>query len=168
MAWGKRVRIGLWAILILIVAELLLIVVLSWSPSGEKLEPLAIGEIVEPLTLTSLDGEALWIDCRESGWETVLMVFSPDCPACRENMENWKRLVAEGTGEGRRFYYISTASAERTRGYVEPFDLQAPVLLGNPAGLRPLRIRLIPSTIAIAPGGGLRGAWIGMPPHEAF
>jgi hypothetical protein len=168
LAWGKRVRIGLWAILVLVVAELLLIVVLSWSPSGEKLEPLAIGEIVEPLMLTTLEGEPLRVDYPEGVGATVLMVFSPDCPACRENMGNWKKTVAEQAGEGSRFYYVSNASAERTRRYVEPFDLRAPVLLGSPEELKGLRIRLIPRTIAIAPGGGVRGTWIGAPPQGAL
>jgi len=166
--WGKRLRIGLWAILILCVAELGLIVFLSWFPSAAEIEPLEPGEILEPLLLKNLDGEPLRLDYRQGEAETVLMVFSPDCPACRYNMESWKRLVTDRSGDERRFYYVSTASAERTRSYVEPFELQAPVLLGSPEELSGLRIRLIPSTIAIGPGGSVRGSWIGQVPADEF
>ena len=165
---GKRLRIGLWAILILCIAELGLIVFLSWFPSVTDVEPLEPGEILEPLLLKNLDGEPLRLDYREGETETVLMVFSPDCPACRHNMESWKRLVADHVGDGRRFYYVSSASAERTRNYVERFELQAPVLLGSPEELSGLRIQLIPSTIAIGPGGRVRGAWIGQLSADEF
>ena len=166
MAWSNRIRIGLWAILILIVAELGLIVVLGFFPSGRKLPPLEPGEIVEPLILRTLDGAPVRLDYRET--ETVLMVFSPNCPACRYNMEGWKRLVAERAGEGRRFYYVSTALAGRTQTYVERFELQAPVLVGEPEELKGLRIRLIPATIVIEPGGRVRGSWIGEMPRDAL
>jgi len=166
--WTRRaVGIGLGALPILIVAQVGLVILYSQAPADAG-PPLAAGEFVEPLELRSLAGDPARLDYSHPEAETVLLVFSTACPACRSNMENWKELSGGPARDGRRFYYVSISSPDRTRAFVDPFDLDGPVLLGSPEELAPLRLSRIPVTVAIGPGGLVRGVWIGEVPARAF
>src|SRR3990172_9253490 len=57
------------------------------------------GEVVEPLELPTLTGERMRLAYDDPDRETILLVFSPDCPACQENLEGWKRRSEEHTSE---------------------------------------------------------------------
>ena len=54
----------------------------------ESRPSLKAGEIVAPLSLPSLDGELVEVSYEPGQPETLLLFFSPGCPACMENMDN--------------------------------------------------------------------------------
>jgi hypothetical protein len=166
--WTRHVTgIGLGALLILIVALVGLIVLRSQSPR-DAAQPLEAGEFLDPLELTSLTGDAARLDYSDPEVETVLLIFSTACPACRGNMDNWKALVAGPARVGRRFYYVSGSTAGSTQAFARRFALTGLVLLGGAVELGRLRLDRIPATVAIAPGGRVRGVWLGEVPQEAF
>lgn len=126
---------------------------------------LAPGEKVAPLDLMSLGGTPSTIGFRDVD-ETLLLVFSPGCPACGENFPRWDR-VTSATAGGRQVVYLSTDSPERTRPYVEERGLAEPVYVADRGTLNRLKIARIPTTLRIGRDGVVTGSWVGVLPDDA-
>jgi peroxiredoxin len=137
--------------------------------AGQEVVPaLQAGEVLGPLQLPSLTGAVEAVGYDDTDQETVLLVFSPDCPACQGNMDAWKRLVGEDRARaGRRFFYVSTADEATTRRFADTHELTEPVLVADRESMIGYKITYIPTTIVVAPGGVVRKVWIGGLPDEA-
>jgi len=129
---------------------------------------LQAGDLAPTVLLPAIDGSRVAVAYDEPERETWLLVFSPDCPACVANIENWKRLEQGSDPAGRRLVYVSTASADRTSTFITERQLGGTVLLGDPRSLAGFRLTFIPTTIRIAPGGEVRDVWIGRLPDGAI
>jgi peroxiredoxin len=121
---------------------------------------LAVGETVSPLELRSLDGSPTEI-AYDDGVDTVLLVFSPDCPACEANIDRWKRLAEANDPTCNRMYWVSTADAERTRPFTERHALPPPVLIGTGEALAAYKVTHVPTTVVVGPGGVVESVWVG-------
>jgi peroxiredoxin len=127
---------------------------------------LEVGDVVEEFTLSSLDGTATGLDYSDSGSETLLFFFSPDCPACKRNFANWQEIERVDRQQNRRVVFISTADEHKTREYVEDKNLQSEVLVGEPDVLERYKIARIPTTVQVGQGGVVNGVWIGILPDS--
>jgi peroxiredoxin len=127
---------------------------------GEPVPQLEPGDTVGPLELLTLDGEAARIAYEDPQTETLLLIFSPHCPACQANMTNWKEIEASG-GE-RPLYYVSTAGVEETREFSDEHLLNGPVLVGDAEALAEYKVGYIPTTLVVGPGGEVRRIWVGV------
>ena len=126
------------------------------------------GDLVEPIELTSVEGSVERLGYDDPTSETVLLFFSPDCEACRDNIENWKRLQSSADSRRRRFVYVSTAEPEKTAEFARDHLLQGPILLSTAATLESYRVRGIPATLVVGPGGVVRQAWVGVLSEDAL
>src|SRR5262245_16169552 len=75
------------------------------------------GEVLEPLELPTLTGEPLRLAYDDPARDTILLVFSPDCPACQDNMANWTKLQEKHDPARETLVYVSSAEADKTRAY---------------------------------------------------
>ena len=119
-----------------------------------------VGDVVEGFTLPALDGAQTNLDYTDR--ETLLLFFSPDCPACKTNFANWQAIEDSDLGDNRRVVFISTVDEERTRQYVADKNLRSEVLVGSPSVLDRYKVARIPTTVQVGPGGVVNGVWIGV------
>jgi peroxiredoxin len=177
---GDRLfRIFLVVVFVAMVVELVLLVKQNhelkaqlsdlMAASGQQgiVAALKEGEFVAPLALPSLSGEITEIDYDDPEVATLLLIFSPDCPACKANMDNWRVLEQEGDSGCTRLFYISTADADSTRGFAADHGLLGPVLIAGQEDLAGYKVSHIPTTIVVGPHGVVQRVWVGVMPDGA-
>ena len=125
------------------------------------------GEIVDPLVLPSVGGEVMEVAYENPELDTLLLIFSPDCPACQANMDNWKLLEQGHDSNCTRLFYISTADEETTRRFAEDHDLLGPVLIAGQDDLVGYKVTHIPMTVIVGPDGVVQRVWVGVMPDGA-
>ena len=122
--WSRLLWITLAAIVVIMALEIALLIRQNQKLratinelGGAARQPLAaeleIGEVVPALELISLDGAARRIGF-DGPSDTWLLVFSPSCPACNANMENWEALTERLDPSSSRVFYVSAAPAGQT------------------------------------------------------
>ncbi len=126
------------------------------------------GEVVEPLELPTLTGERVRLAYDDPDRDTILLVFSPDCPACEENLDGWRRLSAAHDPAREALVYVSTAEPEKTREFARDHALPDPVLLSDAEALTRYKVQEIPATIVVGPGGVVKRVWVGVLSEEAL
>lgn len=122
---------------------------------------LKVGETLEALELPTLAGERRRLAYDDAGRDTLLLVFSPECPACKQNFENWKKIEASQDASRRGMVYISTDEPEKTVDYAREHAL-GEVLIAGKEALAKFKIEEIPTTILVGPGGTVKKVWIGV------
>ena len=130
---------------------------LAPAPNGPS-----VGESVAAIHLQSLDGEETVHDPTASGRDSLLFVFTTDCPACRQTQDDWRTLHQELDG-GVDVLGISLSAMDSTRGYRDQLDLSFPVgIPTEPERLtQNLSISGVPLTLRVGPDGRVRGSWSG-------
>ena len=96
---------------LLIIANLLLVqqnkqLKVSAAVGDRSLE-LKPGEKLPPLRGVDMDGNSLSFGYSSDGMKTLLMVFSPGCGACKENMPAWKTIINQMKREDYRMIAVS-------------------------------------------------------------
>ena len=135
---------------------------------GGEVPSLKIGEVLEPLLLPTLNGEPRRLAYDDPVRNTILLIFSPDCPACQENMSNWKRLQESCDPNRERLFYVSTAEGEKTAEFARDHALPEPVLLSDHEALTRYNVFSIPTTVVVGPGGVVKRVWVGVLPEDAL
>ena len=123
---------------------------------------LKVGDVVDPFSLPALDGTMTRVDFSAPDSETVLFFFSPDCPACDSNFENWVAIEQLQRLEKRRLVFISAVPEEETRMYVTGLELESEVLIADRSVLESYKVFHIPATVQIRAGGEVSGVWLGI------
>jgi hypothetical protein len=117
----------------------------SWKP-GDRLGPLALvdGEgTTETLTFERGEGR------------TLLLLFSPDCPACQAIWPFWEFLV-DGAPRGLRVVGLCTGGDPPTARTFPVFTLPDP----GRGSLR--KVPLVPATLLVDGEGRIVRAWYGV------
>jgi len=124
------------------------------------------GETVLPLSLSDLDGQTARVGYDHPGRDSLLLIFSPDCPACKQNMSGWQEIAKHNVAGERDLYFISTAGQARTQQFVAEYGLEGPVLVAQADALTGYKVAYIPTTLLIGPGGVVKRVWVGVMSEE--
>jgi hypothetical protein len=145
-------------LLALLLASLTLNVYLGWHAASLKNAPakqpnpseLAPGMMVQPITVSDLNGNQERLSFNDDGRPTVLYVLSPSCKWCERNMQNIKMLTGP-KGESFRFIGLSL-NEKNLKEYVDANNLTFPIYK-NPTSdsIRALGLKSTPQTIIISP-----------------
>jgi thiol-disulfide isomerase/thioredoxin len=128
------------------------LVAASREAPAEALQP---GDRLGSLTLVNEEGATKALDFDGGGDRTLLLVFSPDCPACEATFPVWEFLV-EGTPPALRVVGLSV-------GEEPPPSLAFPVFTLPDAERESLRrVPLVPATLLVDGSGQVVRAWYGM------
>jgi len=132
------------------------------APAAGGVDAIAAGDQLPPIVARDLDGEAveLAFDGRER--ETLLLVFTTTCPACRENLPRWVDLWQRFQD---RYDVVGVAidGAEATRAYVREHSLPFPVFLPEEPEEFPRRYGIpgVPQTLLVGTDGRVEAARLG-------
>ena len=108
--------------------------------------------------IASVDGAEVSL-APEAGRPVLVHFFATWCAPCREELPALSRFAAR-QGEGVRVLGVDVGEpASRVRGFLATLGVALPVALDEDRSLaRLFGVKVLPSTVALAPGGGAAAA----------
>lgn len=127
---------------------------------------LQIGSVVPPLETSDLDGSSVRLSYIGPERATLLLVFSPDCPACDSAWTPWRKAADALAGQGVRVVGLNISdkksrndNAEYRRGH--DFGPIPFLTISGAVALSAYRLGITPQIILVGRGGIVRGAMTG-------
>lgn len=130
------------------------------------------GDVVREFTVVADGGERKTIAFGEGETKTVLFVFSSTCPACKETVPQWTKLLRENpAAQGVRVVGVQTDRLDANPA--APSDVTAaypfPVFGYKRPSDDPLaKVPYIPAAILVDAKGTVLDAWFGVPDEAAL
>jgi hypothetical protein len=120
------------------------------------------GTEVPPLKGVDLNGAGREFSFGEDARKTLLLILSPTCGPCKENMPNWEALMKDMDERLARVVVVSTAP-RGVKEFTSGFDLgNAPVIAEIDQETRTAyNMIATPQTILIGPDGKTERTWTG-------
>jgi peroxiredoxin len=130
--------------------------------SGRHME-LSAGKGLPPVEGFDVEGNKVVVSYGEDPRKTMLLVFSPGCRACKENMSNWQSLIKRLDSSLYRVIALSLAP-NGIEDYLAQYNLSGvPVIAEVDAKTRvEYQLSLTPQQILIGPEGKVERVWSGL------
>jgi peroxiredoxin len=165
----KRTRSILWWLLLVAVVGLNLLllkqnrdlkILIAKSPREAVVKP---GQVLPALHGKTINGESLTVSYGNDTRKTVLLVFSPGCDFCSQNMPNWHKIMRSLDPSAYRVVALSTRS-DGSRQYLETYGLNAiPAITElDPKDRVSYELNITPETILIDSAGKVEAVWAGV------
>lgn len=150
--------VGLAALVAVLVSENRALRALVAPPPPE----LTVGEAVPEVAVRGLEGGEELLSFAPAERESLLLVFTTTCSACRANQDAWRSLY-EDTHDRLRVVGVSLDDPDATRAYREEHALPFPVVVpADPqAFARDYAVTRVPFTVHLGRDGRVKGAWFG-------
>jgi thiol-disulfide isomerase/thioredoxin len=115
-----------------------------------------------PIQLVDADGESRPLSFSRDDERTVLLFFTPDCPACRATIPVWQELI-DSLERPPRILGVNLAPPDADHGGgLVTFGLPFPVFSVEAERSEGLReISYVPATVILDSTGVVRSAWFG-------
>jgi hypothetical protein len=124
-------------------------------------EGMKAGDVLEPLALLDDGGNRLVINFEGLADRTLLLFFSPDCPACRETIPLWSAVLSKHPSTVRVTGIRLGAGIEEAPNL--PFAVYTPEDGGESlAG----KIPFVPATVVLDEEGTIERVWYGVLDEE--
>jgi Redoxin len=120
---------------------------------------IAVGQLLPPAEVRTLDGQRELIRYSEQRRPTVLYVFSPTCHFCAANLENVKYL-ARAKGADFRFIGVSI-QPDGLASYARAHDINFSVYTATAAMQSAYSLTVVPQTLLIESSGRVIRSWTG-------
>lgn len=160
-------------LLMIVLGAVLLLVNVLLAQQNKKLKVLARrpdralevkpGTALPPLEGLDGNGNRHSVNYGQDSRKTVLLVLSPRCRACEENMPNWEAII---NGHDQRSFHLAAVSlqSEGVKEYASRRAInQIPVLTEiDPKSRVAYNLALTPQTILIDTGGRVEKVWTGL------
>lgn len=162
----------LWSIILIVLVVIMGVEILFLVQENKKLREalshsrgpvkiLSPEEKVPSLVGVNLKGKEFKLS-YPSSQRTVLFFFSPDCPACEENLDFWKRLYQDHGSEKLRIVGATNSDRDKTEEFVRKFQLTFPVMIVTDLKLLDkYKVEAVPQTMLIDPSGTVQKVWPG-------
>ena len=132
------------------------------NPGGGRSIVLKPGKVLPTLAGMDTDGRELKFPFGADQRKTVLLVFSPRCPYCAQNMPNWQAIARGIDSKSFRVVAVSTSS-EGVKEYVAKHELTNLSVIADiePKNRVEYEMNLTPQTVLIGPDGTAEKVWTG-------
>jgi peroxiredoxin len=123
----------------------------------------AAGVQLQAISASTLDGHLETMAVPITSSKLLIITFSPGCPACRDNQEEWLKLANTLETGGIRTLWISRDSVEVTRDYCLKHSVPLQNVRADPTHRTYLQLGLarVPNTILLGTGGQIQRVWAG-------
>jgi peroxiredoxin len=167
----------LWSIILIVLVLVMGVEILFLVQENKKLREalshsrgpvkiLSPEEKVPSLVGVNLKGEEFKLTYPSSE-KTVLFFFSPDCPACEENLEFWKEIYQKYDSDKLRVIGATNSDRDKTREFVRKFQLTFPVMIVSDLSLLDkYKVEAVPQTMLIDTSGTVQKVWPGPLPEN--
>lgn len=121
------------------------------------------GKQLPPIEGFDVAGNKLSLSYRGDGRKTLLLVFSPGCRYCHENMPNWQRVVNQLNTKEYRVIAISLKS-EGAKEYMTNYNLTDVPLITelSPKVRTAYGLSVTPLSVLIDADGKAEKVWAGL------
>lgn len=129
------------------------------------------GDTVAPIPVVADTGETKTIAFGEGESNTLLLVFSSTCPACKEAVPVWRELLATPPPSGIRVVGVQTDRLDKNPAAASELaaSFPFPVFGYKRAAGDPLaKVPFIPAAIVVDAKGIVVNAWFGVPGDDAL
>lgn len=136
---------------------------LKASAGGSRSITLAAGKVLPPLTGKDTQGRDLTFDYGKDPRKTLLLVFSPRCGYCTDNMPNWRAAAQNVDANAFRVVAVSTLP-EGAGEYVSKHGLTGVPVVAEPDPKNRVayEMNLTPQTVLLDAGGRVERVWTGL------
>lgn len=109
-----------------------------------------------------LNGTTYQLNWEKGGPKTLVLVFSPQCGFCHDNMGNWSAILKSIDRSRFRVVAISSAS-EGVSQYILDYGMQNVMVLVDldPLVAGSYQTIITPQTIVLSDDGRIENAWVG-------
>ena len=161
------------AILLMVLVLTLLVLNVSFVIQNRNLRSLATrtkrsmvlkeGTVVPALSGLDLNGNKISLNYQDDPRKTVMLVFSPRCAYCTENMPNWQSIAQSIDPKQYRIMAVSVTSDE-VKEYVGKNGFpDVPIIADvEPRSRVSYEMNVTPQTILIDSQGRVEKVWIGL------
>lgn len=131
--------------------------------TGNRPLELEAGTRVPAIEGKGINGERLKFDYEQDDRKTLLMIFSPKCGACKDNMPNWQDLV-KGVDASRVRVVAVSLMPEGAGEYMTRYGMaDLPMIAEVDPEIRvAYNMVVTPQTVLIAPDGKSEKVWTGL------
>lgn len=125
------------------------------------------GKSLIPLSGIDIDEMKQSFEWGTEGRKTLVMIFSPQCGYCRENMPIWNEIISKADKSAFRIVAASSISAG-AKEFVEEYEFNdIPILIETePESKIEYVMYLTPQTILLNQSGEIEKVWIGLIQNE--
>jgi hypothetical protein len=121
-------------------------------------------KLSDHLAAIGADGRLMSIPLPASATDHLLIItFSPRCPACQANQEEWAKLAQGLKQRGWRVIWVSRDGADESFDYSRQHQIPLSDVFADPPYRTYLQLGLnrVPNTIEVTPGGVMQKVWPG-------
>lgn len=134
---------------------------------GTRSIALKEGTVVPALSGMGLDGNQITLNYQNDPRKAVMLVFSPSCSYCDDNMPNWQAIAQS---LDRKLYRIMAVSItnDGVKEYIDQHGLpDVPVIADvEPKSRVSYEMNVTPQTILIDSQGKVEKVWTGVLQHD--
>lgn len=128
---------------------------------------LKLGQQVPPLAATNLSGQRQVVNYA-TRTKTVLLVFSPQCPACERAAPYWREIGAASARNQYQIFGISLGDGPKSNSFLTSNGLKVDALVDLDAETREAyKLFVTPLTIVVDNNGKVERIWPGAFSKEA-
>lgn len=130
----------------------------------ETLAPqIAAGAHFQKLAGLSLDGRFQPVAMPSADSKLLIITFSPGCPACQANQQEWMKLAGALEQKGVRMVWLSRDTVEITKEYCVKHGIRLSDTLADPPYRTYLQLGLarVPNTVLVNADGTVEKVWPG-------
>lgn len=120
------------------------------------------GQFMPAIAGIDVNGHEQIFDWGKDTRKTLLMIFSPRCGYCRENMPNWMAILQGIDKSAYRVVVVSSIS-DGAKEYIEKYQIKdVPIIIEpEPKVLIDYRMYVTPQTVLLNSDGKIEKNWIG-------
>jgi hypothetical protein len=150
----------------LVVLNVLLIVqnknLKDTSKSMDREIVLQEGKMVKPLSGRDAEGKTHVFEWGADERKTLMMIFSPRCGYCLENMPMWDEIIKKADNSAFRIVAASSV-ADGTAEFIKDYQIKnIPLVVETePSSKVDYVMYLTPQTVLLKPNGEVEKVWIG-------
>jgi peroxiredoxin len=135
----------------------------SLETANKRSVVLKEGSIVPALSGLDLNGNKISLNYGDDPRKAVMLVFSPRCGYCTQNMPNWQSIAQSLDPKLYRIVAVST-TAEGVKEYVAKNSFPNVPLIADvePRGRVSYEMNVTPQTILIDSQGRVEKIWVGL------
>ncbi len=128
---------------------------------GENLVP-TVGRTMPPISGIDINDEKLDFRWNSDESKTLLLIFSPRCGFCHENMPSWNSIIEKIDKENFRILAVSSVQ-EGTKEFVEKYNLKGFPVISEPDAriLVDYGMQVTPQTVLLDGNGRVEKIWLG-------
>ncbi len=123
---------------------------------------LALGQTMPPISGVDINGQNQIFNWKDDNRKTLLLVFSPKCGACIENMPYWKAILQQIDKSKFKVIVMSSIS-EGAEEFVEKYEIEDFPLVVEPDAkvYAKYLLHLTPQTVLLNSDGEIEKVWLG-------